>query len=181
MLRWLEALRGDRQTLRRRSTSAVHVGVVAALLALVSTAGAFAAVPGYQKVDTALPYPNTSVSPKSVDAKCPPGKRVLGAGGKVSYGSPGLSPFGKIVLNRLIPNVALGRELEGGSVGAFEHPQGTALNWACAPRRSARIRCPVWSSCWSSRRTARLTSGSRGSPIRRQNVRRATGWWAPAR
>ncbi|MGH7359125.1 MAG: hypothetical protein ACREJR_09950 [Candidatus Rokuibacteriota bacterium] len=111
-----------------RTSIALKVGVIAALLALALTSTASAAIPGYQRIVKILPAPNVSDSTQFLGRHCPRTKQSLGGGAEVTYGSPGGAPFGQIVLNRLVPGV-FDAERDGVTVRGFEDQDGTPLNW----------------------------------------------------
>lgn len=119
-----------------RLSIALKVGAVAALLALAPATAASAAIPGYQRISESLLGPNTSDSTRFLPVRCPLGKQSLGAGADVNYGSPGPSPFGQIVLNRLVPGV-VDADQDGVTTRGFEDQDGTPFNWGL----SAQVIC----------------------------------------
>lgn len=97
-------------------------GVLGALLLcgalLVVTAGlASAAVPGLQR--TAVPVTSFSISPTSAEASCPPGKRVIGTGARISGGQ------GEVIITGIIPNATL----TSVTVTGHEDANGFSGNW----------------------------------------------------
>jgi hypothetical protein len=73
-------------------------------------------LPGQELVFAASP---STSSTKSVTAACPPGKRLIGAGGDVNAGS------GEVMLTGIAPNPAL----TGVTATAFEDQTGVPTNW----------------------------------------------------
>lgn len=119
-----------------RVSIALKVGIVAGLMALVLTASASAAIPGYHVVNGSIPTPNDSDPTNFLSVTCPVGEISLGAGARVAYGNPGISRFGEIVLNRIVPGV-VDADQDGVTVRAFEDDDGTPGNWGL----DARVVC----------------------------------------
>jgi hypothetical protein len=106
---------GGSETRRRRSAVALALGSGAALLALVFTTAASAAVPGLERVARTSEFNSTNV--KVNGAPCPVGKRLLGGGGDITGG------LGQVEMDRLRPGPF------GLTVIAGEDEDGADADW----------------------------------------------------
>ena len=115
-----------------RLSIALKVAIGAGLLALTLASTATAAIPGYRVVEGEIPTPNISPPTHFLGAACRPSEISLGAGARVNYGSPGIGPFGLIVMNRLVPGV-FDADQDGVTVRAFEKEGGRRSTGGSGP------------------------------------------------